>query len=274
MRALSSKTFKEAASENGGMNFAQDASKNKVIFKLQGDEKPEVKWIQSDNVLGLNSKKEKVVLRYSKNEATQEKQKQKIDFVDRIGITFQWGQLIVDKNIDPNKVSFLRMHGGNRANGGRSFYEYNPLAESVASTDRDDAVMDAKAEIRKKLKTDTGIAQLRQVSRGLRFPSYNGSIAVLKADLYMACNDDPNAVLEAFDDKVIKAKAYIGICMDEGELIHRNNGVYWAGAAGKTEKLLTIATGRDVIDETAMFAVQPVNFEFYKEIEKIALKSK
>lgn len=176
-------------------------------YRLVGDGEPPLRQIRSKHtyksqlMIFDEDKKENRELRYASNQKTPfvDDQDEKDVRIEHLYLTD--GILVVDRQAVALQ-QFLAIHPDNRDNGGVIFYEVRPEYTAEEETEFFTTKADAYAVI-SSLDIDEVSAIIYEQSGDSVFST---STKILKRDLYVTAEDDPQYIIDVVDNKFIFLK--------------------------------------------------------------------
>jgi len=175
----------------------------------------------------------------------------------RGSITFRDGLLMVPPT-KPQLLDYMRLHPGNKANGGSSFFELKPDEKAESTLKNEFDVVDAVALVR-----DMSISDLLPVAISYGI-STTQQPSEIRYALLAHAKSNPTAFMESFDSPAVKSKAAIKQAIDFQILDAKQDGCYWFDS-----KSLIVAcpVGQDPINVMTRFCMTERGASVLMEIE-------
>ena len=145
-----------------------------------------------------------------------------------------------------NLKRYLDMFSGNVKNGGNVLYEQVETLNKEVSMDEDFQIHDAVSAIR-----DRDIEDLLPIAL------YNGidvdrSVSDIRYDLLQIAKKSPKALIDSFDNPVVKARASVYQANQYGIISLKENGAYWSDS---NRLIVSNPTGQDCMETTTRFCL-------------------
>lgn len=254
---------------HAGVDFSALARGGKKLYILADGSTPEEDIQKTRAAWGIDPKtKKRRMMRYLVGATTVwlDEQKKKGEDTYNVGdIVFTKGRFQVDEGSVEDM--FLSYNINNTENGGTLYVHYDPMVATNKFVDEEDMRIEAQIMVRNKMKTKQGIEELRAIARGMHLPvTAESTEKQIKEILYKEIKANCKRVVEAFDDKMIKAQAYVEMAVDKGEIVYTGSSVRWAGG----EEILAVPQGRDWKKQLAALATEHKQLALFKELDKVA----
>lgn len=179
------------------------------------------------------------------------------DHARRGSIVFRDGHLFVPPN-KPQLLEYMRLHPGNRDNGGSNFFELKPKQEAENTLKKEFSIVEAVAAVR-----DKSISELLPVAMqyGINTDQMPSDI---RHALLVHAKKSPVAFMESFDSPSVKTRAVITQCTDFQILRKKPDGYYWFDT---NSLIVACPVGQDPVDVMARFCLTERGASVLMELE-------
>lgn len=175
----------------------------------------------------------------------------------RGGIVFRDGHLFVPPD-KPQLLDYMRMHPGNKENGGSSFYEIKREEKAENTLKNEFDVVEAIAIVR-----DKSISELLPVAITYGI-STSQQPSEIRYALLAHAKSNPKAFMESFDSPAVKSRAAIKHAVDFQILAIKQDGCYWFDS---NSLIVACPVGQDPIDVMSRFCMTERGAPVLMEIE-------
>ena len=185
------------------------------------------------------------------------------DHARRGSIVFRDGNLFAPPT-NPQLAEYLRLHPGNRANGGDLFFERKPALKKEKTLKREFEVVDAVAAVR-----DKNISELLPVAMAYGV-DVNQKPSDIRYSLLRFAKSQPSKFMATFDSPMVNAAAVIRQATDFQILRKSKDGYYWFDSNGL---IVACPVGQDPVDVMTRFCMTergaPVLMEIKDRLAKL-----
>jgi len=239
--------------------------RGKVIYRLADGSQPERYILKTSNHIGFDDDGQQRFMRLSQMSSKIWLEDQP-DNITIQGLQFIYGELVLDPTLDRMAIEFMKRSSNNVTNGGTLFKLYNPIESAEAVVSKEERIIEAKSLIMGKFRTPEGLKEITAVSLALNIGTGNEDEKILKQALYAFADRNPIRLIEAFDDKAIKALALVYAAEEKKEIVYDGSSVKFAGGL----EILKVPQGRKWKEFLAEYLTEPKNIDLLKEFDVIA----
>ena len=196
-------------------------------------------------------------VRYCENENSIFRDEQNDNAV-KSPIIFRMGRLFVPKQ-KPNLMEYLRVHPGNKANGGALFAVVDAVKKAELDIDAEFLLNDAITLLRTK-ELDDLLAVALAFGIDIDRP-----IAEVKHDLLLKAKKSPKTFIESFDNPVVSMKSMVKQAANYQVISAKPDGIKWFD----TNKLIiSVPAGQDPVDVFVRYCMTEAAAPVVAEIER------
>lgn len=194
-------------------------------------------------------------IRYCENEPSVFADEQSANAI-RSQIVFKEGLLVVPP-AKANLQDYLKLHPGNKANGGGTFTIINNEAKATIELDQEFLLLDAVSIVR-----DKSIDELLPVCMYLNI-DVNQRNNEIRRELLLEAKGNPKAFIELMDNPYVRSMSAVKQAVDFNILKSKEDGMYWMDSG----RLITATpVGQDSITVMTRFCLTEKGAPVYDEI--------
>lgn len=194
-------------------------------------------------------------IRYCENEPSVFADEQSANAI-RSQIVFKEGLLVVPP-AKANLQDYLKLHPGNKANGGGTFTIINNEAKATVELDQEFLLLDAISIVR-----DKSIDELLPVCMYLNI-DVNQRNNEIRRELLLEAKGNPKAFIELMDNPYVRSMSAVKQAVDYNILKSKEDGMYWMDSG----RLITATpVGQDSVTVMTRFCLTEKGAPVYDEI--------
>ena len=212
--------------------------------------------LRQNNITIYDPQSDKVrEIRYCENEPSVFADEQSANAI-RSQIVFKEGLLVVPP-AKANLQDYLKLHPGNKANGGSTFTIINNEAKATVELDQEFLLLDAVSIVR-----DKSIDELLPVCMYLNI-DVNQRNNEIRRELLLEAKANPKAFIELMDNPYVRSMSAVKQAVDYNILKNKEDGMYWMDSG----RLITATpVGQDTITVMTRFCMTEKGASVYDEI--------
>ena len=180
------------------------------------------------------------------------------DTAVRKSVIFTDGRLFVTPD-KPNLREYMLAHPGNRANGGKIFYQVDKEKKAQVDVSKEFATADAILMVKEKAFED-----LLSVAASLGF-NVDRQAAEIKHDLLMYAKKNPTEFIKMFDNPEVTMKAKIRMAMKYGIIEVDKGAARWKDTGNM---IVSVPAGRNGVDVLLRFLLTEAGAPTVEELER------
>jgi hypothetical protein len=173
-------------------------------------------------------------------------------------VIFRMGRLFVPKT-KPNLMKFLKVHPGNKANGGSSFEIIDEMKKKSVNIDQEFLVNDAINLLRTK-----DLDDLLSVAAAYNM-DVDRPVAEIKHDLLLKAKKDPSGFINSFDNPSVAMKAKLRMAQKYNIIKMDKDAIRWFDT---NRMIISVPAGQDPVDVFTRYCLTEVAVPVVEEIDR------
>lgn len=173
-------------------------------------------------------------------------------------VIFRMGRLFVPKT-KPNLMKFLKVHPGNKANGGSSFEIIDEMKKKSVNIDQEFLINDAINLLRTK-----DLDDLLSVAAAYNM-DVDRPVAEIKHDLLLKAKKDPSGFINSFDNPSVAMKAKLRMAQKYNIIKMDKDAVRWFDT---NRMIISVPAGQDPVDVFTRYCLTEAAVPVVEEIDR------
>lgn len=173
-------------------------------------------------------------------------------------VIFRMGRLFVPKT-KPNLMKFLKVHPGNKANGGSSFEIIDEMKKKSVNIDQEFLVNDAINLLRTK-----DLDDLLSVAAAYNM-DVDRPVAEIKHDLLLKAKKDPSGFINSFDNPSVAMKAKLRMAQKYNIIKMDKDAIRWFDT---NRMIISVPAGQDPVDVFTRYCLTEAAVPVVEEIDR------